>query len=88
MLWRIMHEEHGLIAESTIAIALKLQRCLNGRITQHTRCTRERSAILMHAFQEEIGMIEACDGKTWLVVHLHICMEIPAELLLYPFGCW
>ena len=80
MLWCIMHEEQTVILQTAITHSLEHQRCLNRLIPEHTCCTVERLTILMESPEEEISMIEACQGKTWQGV-LHIRMEIPTVFL-------
>ena len=84
MVGLIMDEQQRLVAKPAVAIAFELQRCLNGRITEHPHGTIEGLPILMQSLQEEVGMVEACDGETRQLV-LHVAGEVltilPLELL-------
>ena len=68
-----------MVEQSAIAIALKLQWCLY--IIGIALLAQELAAFAVQSHQEEVCVVEACDGKSWQTV-LHVGMKVPAELLL------
>ena len=68
-----------MVAQSAIAVALKLQWCLH--VVGIALLAQEFSALAVQSHQEEECVVKARDGKSWQTI-LHIGMEVPAELLL------
>ena len=77
----IVYEHHRLVPQAAIAITLKLQGRLHRRIAEHTLSAIETLAVLMQSFEEEEGMVKACDGKAWQSV-LHVAAEVLTILTL------
>ena len=71
-----MNEERGTILVSATADTLKAQGCLYGRIANESGDTGEAVAVEAETFDEEIGVIEACDGEARQCLH-HVGMEVP-----------
>ena len=85
MLRTVVHEHHRPVFQSAIAVALKLQWCLQRRIAEHALGAVECLAILVQAFQEEEGMVEAGQGEAWQR-GLHVAAEVLTVLPLEALG--
>ena len=69
-----------MILQAAVTHTFKHQRCLYGRIAEHTRRPIESLTVLMQSFQEEICVVEARQRKTRQGI-LHVAVEVPAVLL-------
>ena len=83
----IVNEHHRPIPQTAIAITLKLQRCLHRGIAEHAVCPIEALAVLVQSFQEEIGVVEARDGKARQRA-LHVAAEVLTILTLKALGTY
>ena len=74
-----MYKQLCMVAQSAVAVALKLQWCLH--VVGIGLLANELTTLAVQSHQEVECVVKTCDGKSWQTI-LHVGMVVPAELLL------